>query len=621
MSKKKLDILIIGAGHAGTEAALIASKLKCTVGIITMDKAATGRMSCNPAIGGLAKGQIVREIDMLGGTMARISDLCSLQIKTLNKKKGRAVWSPRAQVDKREYEKQIKKTLAKSNVEIIIGEAVSVIIKNNNFQGFRLRDGTSIYSRSGVVTAGTFLSGIVHIGERKILAGRMGEERAEGLTESLTSFGFKSARLKTGTPPRLVRKTINWEQTEPSWGDKKPNPLSYFSQNFKSKNIPCHTVHTSAKSHEIIKKNLKKSPMFSGDIGGAGPRYCPSIEDKVYRFKERESHLLHLEPEWENSDQIYLNGFSTSLPESAQLSALQTISGLENVEFFRPGYAIEYDFFPPSQLKASLETKNVSGLFFAGQMNGTSGYEEAAAQGLICGINAVKKSQDKKPLILTRNSSYIGVMIDDLITKSTLEPYRMFTSRAENRLYLRFTNTFERLYNISQKNNLLSEKEIDLIYLAIAEKKTINKNLLKSLNKTDIKKDEKIKHAQPAKELLKRPSLSIFDFPKNILETSTALPRWLKKEIAYDVESDIKYDGYLKRQKKEIEDLHKNEKLLLPPNLNFYEVPGLSKEAAEKLSTIQPENLGQASRISGVKPSDSVVLHIFVSRNLFHVKQ
>ena len=621
MNEKSWDIIVVGGGHAGIEAALIASKLGCTVAIITMDKSALGRMSCNPAIGGLAKGQMVREIDMLGGVMAKTTDVCALQIKTLNKKKGRAVWSPRAQVDKRKYEKEITKTIQRSNINIVVDEAVSILIKNNAVLGFKLRSKNKVYCQCAIITAGTFLSGIVHIGERKILAGRMGEERSEGLTKSLTSHGFKSERLKTGTPPRLVKNTINWNKAKISLGDKKPNPFSYFSKKLQPKNIPCHTINTNKSAHEIIQKNIKYSPMFSGDIGGTGPRYCPSIEDKVFRFKEKESHLLHLEPEWLGSDQIYLNGFSTSLPESSQLLALRKIEGLENVEFFRPGYAIEYDFFPPSQLKATLETKDVSGLFFAGQMNGTSGYEEAAAQGLISGINAAKKIKNKKELVLTRDSSYIGVMIDDLITKDTGEPYRMFTSRAEHRLILRITNTFERLYKIANEKNLLSEKELLIAKTANIVKKEIKKNLLKSISGKDLKKPEEVKHAQPAKNLLKRPSLSIFDLPKSIITTKNNLPAWLETEVAYDVESDIKYEGYLKRQYQEIRNLHKNEKLLIPRKTNFYKIPGLSKEAAEKLTLIRPENLGQASRISGITPSNAVVLHLFLSKNLFHVKQ
>ena len=467
MIRNRYDVVVIGGGHSGVEAALISSYLGVSVSLVTMDKNAIARMSCNPAIGGLAKGQIVREIDVLGGVMAETADTSGLQFKTLNKSKGRAVWSPRAQIDKREYEKNIYKKIKNSSVSIIQSEAISVDIQNYKIKSVFLRSGEKIYCSSLIITAGTFLSGLIHIGERKILAGRMGEERSEGITESLKSYGFFSGRLKTGTPPRIDKKTVNWKKTSLSFGDDEPIPFSYSTGKFSPPNEPCHTIYTNNETHNAIRNNLHLSPMYSGDINGTGPRYCPSIEDKINRFKERSSHLLHLEPEWKNSDQIYLNGFSTSLPEEAQIKALRSIPALKNVTLLRPGYAIEYDFFPPSQVKTTLETKNVSGLFFAGQMNGTSGYEEAAAQGLVCGINAVKKLKGEKTLTLPRDSSYIGVMIDDLITKDTLEPYRMFTSRAEYRLMLRYSNTFERLLGHSSTHGLLPEKKLKILEKAL----------------------------------------------------------------------------------------------------------------------------------------------------------
>ena len=393
MKHNSFDIVVIGGGHAGIEAALIADHYGLSVLLVTMDPKAVGRMSCNPAIGGLAKGQIVREIDVLGGLMASLADKAGLQFKTLNKKKGRAVWSPRAQIDKRHYEKLVVKTLDVSNVVVLAGEVVSLVYDRTAVGGVVLRDETKIKCKSVIVTAGTFLSGVIHIGERKIYAGRMGEERSEGLTEHLVSMGFTAGRLKTGTPPRLAKNTIDWNKMNLALGDKNPTPFSYSTDNFSPPNEPCFTTNSNSLSHDVIQDNLEKSPMFSGEIDGIGPRYCPSIEDKIHRFPNRDSHVLFLEPEWKNSDQIYLNGFSTSLPEDVQLKSLRQVSGLEKVEFFRPGYAIEYDFFPPSQLKTTLESKNVSGLFFAGQMNGTSGYEEAAAQGLIAGINASLKDQ------------------------------------------------------------------------------------------------------------------------------------------------------------------------------------------------------------------------------------
>ena len=612
MIKENFDIVVVGGGHAGLEAALISSFLGCKTAIITMDPQAIARMSCNPAIGGLAKGQIVREIDVLGGVMGKVADASGLQFKTLNKKKGRAVWSPRAQIDKRLYEKIALQKVLKSPISIIKGEATSIQIKNYKIRGFKLRSGETIKCSNGIVTAGTFLSGIIHIGERKILAGRMGEERSEGLTESLSSYGFRTGRLKTGTPPRALKNSILWTKTTKSFGDKNPMPFSYSTKAFNPPNDPCHTINTNEETHSIIKKNLNLSPMFSGDIGGIGPRYCPSIEDKVFKFENRPSHLIHLEPEWKNSDQIYINGFSTSLPEEAQVAALKTIPSLKEVELLRPGYAIEYDFFPPSQLKASLETKDVSGLFFAGQMNGTSGYEEAAAQGLICGVNAANKKKHLPALVLSRSSSYIGVMIDDLITKDTLEPYRMFTSRAEHRLLLRYSNTFERLFLCSKKHKLLTKESLQLFKNITNLKTAIEKKLDTSIDKSTLKNKEDISQKTPAKTILKRPSVSIFDILKNTTQKETTIPKWLEKDIMYDVESDIKYEGYINRHLKEIKQIEKNNQLKIPKKTNYKKMRGLSKEAIEKLSLLRPENLGQAMRIAGITPADISVLNIYL---------
>ena len=614
MGDHKHEIIIVGGGHAGAEAALISSFLGASVAIITMDRGAIARMSCNPSIGGLAKGQMVREIDVLGGSMAKTADQAGLQFKTLNKGKGRAVWSPRAQVDKRLYEKIMLENILKNQITIIQGEAISVDIKNYKIKGVTLRSGEKLKCKSLILTAGTFLSGIIHIGQRKVLAGRMGEERSEGITESLASYGFFSGRLKTGTPPRIDKKSIDWSKTTPSFGDKNPIPFSYLTNAFSPQNVPCHTIHTNKTTHEIIKENLRFSPMYSGDISGTGPRYCPSIEDKVNNFKDRDSHLLHLEPEWKNSDQIYLNGFSTSLPEKAQTLAIKEIPAMRSAILLRPGYAIEYDFFPPSQVKASLETKSVSGLFFAGQMNGTSGYEEAAAQGLICGINATKKLKEQEPIILPRSSSYIGVMIDDLITKDTMEPYRMFTSRAEYRLMLRFSNTFERLIKHSTKHNLLPKKQ-ELFLLNLSQmKNNAKKELEKSFSQNEIKKEIQLKQKTPGTKILKRPNVSIFDIPIKSTKINKKLPRWLMEDFLYDVESDIKYEGYIKRHEKEIKKLEKSENLKIPTGLSFLKIPGISKEALEKLSLVKPENLGQASRISGITPADISAIHVYISK-------
>ena len=609
------DIIVVGGGHAGVEAANIAAKMNCSVLMITMDKKAIGRMSCNPAIGGLAKGQMVREIDMLGGLMGGLADRSGLQFKILNKSKGRAVWSPRAQVDKRQYETLVTSTvLNNKNIDVILGEAVELLVDNYTVSGVSLRDGTSVFGKAVVLTCGTFLSGLIHVGERKITAGRMGEEGSIGITESLKAFGFKTGRLKTGTPPRLNKNSIDWNKTSVALGDEFPVPFSYQTHDFKPPNDPCHTIRTNKETHEIIKENIDRSPMFSGDITGTGPRYCPSIEDKIHRFSHHDSHTLFLEPEWKNSDQIYLNGFSTSLPEDVQLSALRKIPGLGLVELLRPGYAIEYDFFPPAQLKATLETKDISRLFLAGQVNGTSGYEEAAAQGLIAGINAALTVSGLENLVLSRSSSYVGVMIDDLITKDTLEPYRMFTSRAEYRLMLRYSNTDERLIGVAEKHSLLSGDVLSRARNRLDQKQTILSRFNASISPASLPKNIKINHPTPAKIVLRRPECSIFDFPDTFLSHSGELPVWSSNELLFDIEAEIKYEGYIKRHLSDLEKQKKNESLTISNKLDYGVLAGLSNEAVEKLSFVRPETLGQAMRVSGVTPADISVLLVNLSK-------
>ena len=615
---KSYDVIVCGGGHSGVEASLVSARLGCSVLMISMDLGAVGRMSCNPAIGGLAKGQIVKEIDVLGGIMGIATDASGLQFKVLNKTKGKSVWSPRAQVDKKSYEKLISLNIKKTkNLDTLEGEAVDVLTKSGRVIGVTLRDKTRIYSNSVILTCGTFLSGLIHIGQKKIRAGRMGEAGAEGLTESLISLGFKSARLKTGTPPRLDKNTIDWEKTKVVYGDKRPLPFSYRTKNFSPPSVPCHTIQTNKKCKKIIEQNISQSPMFSGDVVGVGPRYCPSVEDKIFNFPHHESHTLFLEPEWLNSDQIYLNGFSTSLPENIQVQALRSIPGMERVAFFRPGYAIEYDFFPPAQLKATLETKGVGGLFFAGQINGTSGYEEAAAQGLIAGINAAASIKNIKPLILSRSEAYIGVMIDDLITKDTAEPYRMFTSRAEYRILLRFSNAPSRLLAFAKERFLLSDQDLKRIEKREAFlKKTLN-SLERKVEPTDINKILKRAQEAPIQSraslatLLKRPNITIKDLP---LATKKNSDLAHIEELLIEAESTIKYEGYIKRQEEHIKKMKKHENKKIPPGVNYHNISSLSNEAREKLSFVNPETLGQASRVSGVTPADASVLAVLLTK-------
>ena len=610
MKHKENNIIIVGGGHAGLEAALIARHLGKAVLMVTMDVRAVGRMSCNPAIGGLAKGQMVREIDMLGGKMGVLADFSGIQFKTLNKKKGRAVWSPRAQVDKRVYENHAFRLLETSGCQIVSGEVISLMYEKHKVTGVKLRSGENLKGSAVIITSGTFLSGLIHVGDRKIRAGRMGEDRSEGLAEHLESVGFLTGRLKTGTPPRLDKKSIDWSKTSIVKGDKDPTPFSYLTADFSPPNVPCHTIYTNNETHSIIEQNKDRSPMFTGDINGTGPRYCPSIEDKVHRFIDRESHLLFLEPEWKDSDQIYLNGFSTSLPESVQLEALQQISALRNVRFLRPGYAIEYDFFPPSQLKNTLETKHIEGLFFAGQVNGTSGYEEAAAQGVLAGINASKKVEGQDQLTLTRDSSYIGVMIDDLITKDTLEPYRMFTSRAEHRLILRVSNTCERLLPIAKDFDLHKHRHLKYLNSIVDNKEKTLKSLSSSIKPSELNTVPPLNQPTPASSVLKRVGVSIFDLPRVFKPRN--LSSWLVKEVCYDVESEIKYRGYIDRHRAEIKKISGKPEKLLPHNIDYSKISGLSSEAIEKLSFVKPQNVGQAKNISGVTPTDVSVLLIYL---------
>ena len=597
-------IIIAGGGHAGIEAALAISRMGGRCVLITMDKQAIGRLSCNPAIGGLGKSHLVKEIDALGGVMGVCSDLSGIQFKTLNKTKGRAVWALRAQVDKKTYPKHISRLFKKNkNIQIIEDEVVAFNVKKEQVFSVILKTRGKMRCSAAIITCGTFLNGLIHIGNKSFSAGRMGEPPAKGLTECLQKHGIKTGRLKTGTPPRLSKQSIDWKQTEEAKGDTNIEPFSLFTERpFSKEQEPCYTVRTNKDVHSIIHKNISSSAMFSGKIQGTGPRYCPSIEDKIFRFKHNPSHLLFLEPEWSGSNQIYLNGFSTSLSEKVQKQALRAIPGLEKVEFIRAGYAIEYDYSPPYQLNASLMSKSIQGLFFAGQINGTSGYEEAAAQGLVSGANALLYTQNKNPFVLPRDSSYIGVMIDDLITSHLDEPYRMFTSRSEHRLSLRPDNCYERLVPKALSFNLLTVNQKNVCDLLFRETKKVfswvEKHKVKQHNQT-----------VAAKKHIKRPEVSLFNMvPKQYRGF------YFFKESVFAVETNIKYEGYIINERQRILSIQKLEKAPIPKNFNYDLLQGLSNESKLRLNRVRPETLGQASRISGIRPTDITLIGINIKK-------
>ena len=604
--KNNKTIIIVGGGHAGFEAAMAASKMKNNVLLFILDPLAAGRMSCNPSIGGLAKGHLVKEIDSIGGMMAMVSDIACIQHKTLNKSKGRAVWSPRSQVDKKIYSSTVCSLIKKEkNIKIVKEEVVDIHLKKGRVVGVKTSNSQIFHGDAVVITTGTFLDGIIHIGDSSYAAGRFGEKPSTSLTVALKNKGVVSGRLKTGTPPRLDANTIDWSVLEGSYGDKNPIPFSSRTRRpFSPPDLPSFIAYTNKTTHGLLEDSIDKSPLFTGKIKGVGPRYCPSIEDKIVRFSDRDRHQLFLEPEWKNSNQIYVNGFSTSMPKEIQLVALQTIPGLQACKMIRPGYAIEYDYFPTYQLKLNLENKNLPGLFFAGQVNGTSGYEEAAAQGLIAGINASLYVKDLASFHVSRSQGYIGVLIDDLITKTIDEPYRMFTSSAEFRLSLRPDNAPLRLAEPGFTIGLLNKKQHNkyLLFKSGIEK------IKKILGSTSLSLNKKEKK-EVASTLLRRPSVSINDFFKTIPQLAS-----FKTEELFTAETDIKYDGYVSRETERVNSFAKAENTIIPPGLRYPDIKGLSSESREKLAMVRPETLGQANRVSGVRRSDVFLLGMYLKR-------
>ena len=622
---KKFDIVVVGGGHAGIEAASAGARMGCSVGLVTMDRFALGRMSCNPAIGGTAKGHLVREIDALGGVMGQISDRTGIQFRMLNKSKGPAVWSPRCQSDRVLYSEEAYRVISQTeNLEIVEGSAIDVLTENGKVIGIKNSDGEVIGCKALVLSSGTFLNGLMHTGLNKTIGGRFGEQPATGITESLATLGFEYGRLKTGTPPRLRKDSINWGILEEQPGDENPQPFSHQTDVSKFPFLPqvsCYITFTDKTVHKILEKGFAESPLFTGLIKGVGPRYCPSIEDKIVRFADKEKHQLFLEPEGLDSDLIYLNGFSSSLDAKIQYEALHKIVGLEDVEMVRPGYAVEYDFFPPQQVDLTLETKLIDGLYFAGQINGTSGYEEAAAQGLVAGINAALKIQGKPEFVLKRSEAYIGVLIDDLVTKSTDEPYRMFTSRAEHRLLLRQDNADRRLIKYGFDFGLIPKDLFDEVQL---KEKTIISGInychTKKYHSRDINSfllsvgSTEIDSTETISKLCKRPEINLkqlLNFNGSANE-SVALSLLNDEKALEQAEIELKYEGYIIRQYEAVSKLEKYEETKISLDFDFTKIKQLSTEGRERLNKIKPRSIGQASRISGVTPSDISILLVYL---------
>lgn len=618
----KYDVIVVGAGHAGCEAAVAAANMGSKVMLATMNMQTIAQMSCNPAMGGVAKGQIVREIDALGGYSGIVTDHSMIQFRMLNKSKGPAMWSPRAQSDRMSFAAKWRKMLEEHpNIDFWQEMVKGIIVKDGRCKGVLTGIGLEIESKAVVLTNGTFLNGLIHIGEKQFGGGRAGEKAATGITEQLLDLGFESGRMKTGTPPRIDGRSLHWDKMELQPGDEDPGKFSYTDTPYLANQIPCHITYTNPQVHEMLKEGFDRSPMFNGRIRGLGPRYCPSIEDKINRFADRERHQLFVEPEGRNTCEIYVNGFSSSLPEDVQYKALKLVPGFEDMKMFRPGYAIEYDFFPPTQLYPSLETKHVPRLFFAGQINGTTGYEEAGSQGLMAGLNAHLAISEEEALVLKRSDAYIGVLIDDLVNKGTKEPYRMFTSRAEYRILLRQDNADLRLTPIAEQ---LGMQNLEERLKKLEEKKDAAYDIDRYVRKLSVTPDQvngflesvesnPIKQGVKLVSILSRPSIGLTQLMNVLPELDKFLTPYPKEYIEL-VETTIKYEGYIQKEKEMVDKMNRLEDVKLTSTFDYDSLQSLSAEAREKLSSIKPRTIGQASRISGVSPSDISVLLVHVGR-------